>query len=279
MLQRIRNYLAIEFDQESLQSRMERVKQGVVMGLVGSLVYTFSATFVNIISYPDLHLGVNWVNVVTTWIVVCLALILAGFIVGWPTEEVKAIVGGGIALTIVLLAANSIAYLLLNPDTRGSYFQVLVTSLPMVGVSVLAALALRQGMNKLDRARKEENKTTQRKLFNKIIGLVILIGIIGGLFSRFDGTAVTMLQSLNDRLQSTDLTSSSKVRFPENVLSDVQSHYGEGYRLFVRSAAATVGALDVTIRFDSGYTITCQIPTAAGTFIFMDSCAVGTKIN
>lgn len=279
MLQRIRNYLAIEFDQESPQSRMERVKQGVVMGLVGSLVYTFSAAFVNIISYPDLHLGVNWVNVVTTWIVVCLALILAGFIVGWPTEEVKAIVGGGIALTIVLLAANSIAYLLLNPDTRGSYFQVLVTSLPMVGVSVLAALALRQGMNKLDRARKEENKTTQRKLFNKIIGLVILIGIIGGLFSRFDGTAVTMLQSLNDRLQSTDLTSSSKVRFPENVLSDVQSHYGEGYHLFVRSAAAAVGALDVTIRFDSGYTITCQIPTAAGTFIFMDSCAVGTKIN
>ncbi len=279
MLQRIRNYLAIEFDQESPQSRMERVKQGVVMGLVGSLVYTFSAAFVNIISYPDLHLGVNWVNVVTTWIVVCLALILAGFIVGWPTEEVKAIVGGGIALTIVLLAANSIAYLLLNPDTRGSYFQVLVTSLPMVGVSVLAALALRQGMNKLDRARKEENKTTQRKLFNKIIGLVILIGIIGGLFSRFDGTAVTMLQSLNDRLQSTDLTSSSKVRFPENVLSDVQSHYGEGYHLFVRSAAAAVGALDVTIRFDSGYTITCQIPTAAGTFIFMDSCAAGTKIN
>ena len=279
MLQKIRNYLAIEFDQESPKSRMERVKQGIVMGVIGSLVYTFSAAFVNVISYPNLHLGVNWVNVVTTWVVVCLALILAGFIVGWPTEEVKAIVGGGIALTVVLLAANSIAFLLLNPATRGSYFQVLVTSLPMVGVSVLAALALRQGMNKLDRARKEENRSTQKKLFTKIIGLVILLGIIGGLFSRFDGTAVTMLQSLNDRLQSTDLTSSSKVRFPENVLTDVQSHFGEGYRLFVRSASATVGALDVTIRFDSGYTVTCQIPTSTGTFIFMDSCAVGTKVN
>jgi hypothetical protein len=279
MLQKIRIYLALEFDQESPKSRMERVKQGIVMGLIGSLTYTISASLVNIISYPDLHLGVNWINLVTTWIVVCLALILAGFIVGWPTEEVKAIVGGGIALTVVLLAANSIAYLLLNPVTRGSYFQVLVTSLPMVGVSVLAALALRQGMNKLDRARKEENKSTQRKLFNKIIGLVVLLGIIGGLFSRFDGTAVTMLQSLNDRLQSTDLTSSSKVRFPENVLADVQSHFGEGYRLFVRSASATVGALDVTIHFDSGYIVTCQIPTATGTFIFMDSCAVGTKLN
>lgn len=279
MLQRFREYLVREFDQESPRSRMERVKYGIVMGIIGSLVYAFSAAFVNKISYPDLHLAVNWVNVVTTWIIVCLALIIAGFIVGWPTEEVKAIVGGGIILTIVLLVANSIAYLLLNPLTRGSYFQVLVTSLPMIGVSVLVALGLRQGLNKLDRARKEEARPVQRKLFTKIIGLVVLLGIIGGFFSRFDGTAVTMLQSLNDRLQSTDITSSSKVRFPENVVKDVQSHFGETYSLYVRSSSASVGALDVTIQFGSGYTVTCQIPTATGTFIFMDFCVVGTKIN
>ncbi len=278
MFQRIREYLAREFDQETPQSRMQRVKYGIVMGIVGSMVYALSAAFVNVISYPQLHLAINWLTIITTWIVVCLALILAGFIVGWPTEEVKAIVGGGITLTVVLMVANTIAFLVSTSD-KGSYFQVLVTSLPMVGVCILAALALRQGINKLDKAKNEEDKSIQRRRFSKIIGLVILLGLMGGLFSRFDGTAVTMLQSLNERLQSTDISSSSKVRFPENVKADVQSHFGEGYNLVVRSAAAMVGAMDVTIHFDSGYTVTCQIPTATGTFIFMDSCSVGTKIK
>jgi hypothetical protein len=278
MFQRIREYLAREFDQESPQSRMQRVKYGIIMGFLGSLVYALSSAFINVISYPGLHLAVNWINILTTWIVVCLALILAGFIVGWPTEEVKAIVGGGIALTVVLLLANTIAFMV-STSARGSYFQVLVTSLPMVGVCVLAALALRQGINKLEKAKNEEDKSIQQKRFSKIIGLVILLGLIAGLFSRFDGTAVTMLKSLNERLQSTDISSSSKVRFPENVKTDVQSHFGEGYSLIVRSATATVGALDVTVRFDSGYTVTCQIPTATGTYIFMDSCSEGTKIK
>jgi hypothetical protein len=278
MFKRFREYLARDFDQESPQSRLQRVKYGIVMGIVGSLVYAISSSLVNVISYPELHLVVNWLNFFTTWIVVCLALILAGFIVGWPTEEVKAIVGGGVTLTIVLMAANTIAFLV-NTSAKGSYFQVLVTSLPMIGVCVLAALVLRQGINDLDKAKNEEDKSIQRKRFSKIIGLVVLLGLIGGFFSRFDGTAVTMLQSLNERLQSTDISSSSKVRFPENVKTDVESHFGEGYNLFVRSASATVGALDVTILFNSGYTVTCQIPTATGTFVFMDSCSEGMKIK
>jgi len=278
MFQRIRDYLAREYDQESPQSRMQRVKYGIVIGVIGSLAYAISSSLINVLSYPDLHLTVNWVNTLITWIIVCLALILAGFIVGWPTEEVKAIVGGGITLTVVLLVANTIAFLV-STSAKGSYFQVLVTSLPMVGVCVLAALALRQAINKLDKAKSEEDKRIQQKRFSKMIGLVVLIGLIGGMFSRFDGTAVTMLQSLNERLQSTDISSSSKVRFPDNVVANVQSHYGEGYNLVVRSAAATVGALDVTIHFDSGYTVTCQIPTATGTFIFMDSCSEGTKLK
>ena len=232
----------------------------------------------NVISYPGLHLTVNWGNAITSWIVVSLALALAGFIVGWPTEEVKAIVGGGVTLTIVLLLANTIAFLVGN--TGGvSYFQVLVASLPMVGVCVLAALALRQGINRIAGARDEEDKAARHKRFFKIIGLVVLIGAVGGFFNRLDNTPVTMLDALNKRLQSTDITSASMVKFPENVLAEVQSHYGEDYRIYVRSAKATVGALDVTIQFNSGYIITCQIPTSTGTYVFMDKCSEGDRVK
>ena len=278
MIQRMRNYFEREFDQEPPQTRMVRVRYGIFIGVVGALVYALVAATVNVISYPGLHLTVNWGNAITTWVVVSLALGLAGFIVGWPTEEVKAIVGGGVTLTFVLLLANTIAFLIGN--TGGvSYFQVLVSSLPMVGVCVLAALALRQGIHKIEGAKDEENKAARHKRFFKIIGLVVLIGIIGGFFNRLDNTPVTMLDALNKRLQSTDIASASMVKFPENVLAEVQSHYGEDYRIYVRSAKATVGALDVTIKFYSGYTITCQIPTSTGSYVFMDKCSEGNRIK
>ncbi len=278
MMQRTKEYFEREFDEESPQSRLQRVKIGIVIGLIGGIMYALVAATVNVVSYPGLHLVVNWPNTLLTWAVVSLALVAASFIVGWPTEEVRAIVGGGIMLTVVLLLANTIAYLA-SQKVAGSYFQVLVSSLPMVGVCVLAALALRQGINKIDAAKKEENKGNRNKRISKIIGLVLLLGMVGGFFSRFDGTAVTMLSALNDRLQSTDITSSSKVRFPENVLTDVQSHYGEEYGLFVRSATSTVGALEVTIKFESGYTVTCQIPTSSGSYVFVDACSEGTRLK
>jgi uncharacterized membrane protein YagU involved in acid resistance len=278
MMQRIKEYFEREFDEETPQARMHRIRIGIFIGLVGGLVYALVAATVNVLSYPGLHLAVNWLNAFVTWVVVSLALIAAGFIVGWPTEEVKATVGGGITLTFVLLLANTIAYLA-HRESSGSYFQVLVSSLPMVGICVLAAMALRQGINKIEAARKEEDNKIRKKRLAMILGLVVLIGIVGGFFSRFDGSAVTMLQALNDRLQSTDITSPSKVRFPENVLSEVQKHYGEEYGLYVRSATSTVGALDVTMDFESGYIITCQIPTTSGSYVFMNICAEGKRLK
>jgi hypothetical protein len=191
---------------------------------------------------------------------------------------VKAIVGGGVTLTFVLLLANTIAFIVGN--TGGvSYFQVLISSLPMVGICVLAALALRQGINRIAGEKDEEDKRARHKRFFKIIGLVVLLGIIGGFFNRLDLTPVTMLDALNKRLQSTDITSASMVKFPQTVLADVQSHYGEDYRIYIRSAQATVGALDVTMQFNSGYTITCQIPTTSGSYVFMDKCSEGNRVK
>jgi hypothetical protein len=278
MIQRIREYYEREFDQEPPKARLVRVRYGLVIGIIGAFAYALVSATVNVVSYPGLHLAVNWGSAVISWIVVSLALALAGFIVGWPTEEVKAIVGGGITLTIVLLLANTIAFLFGNSGGV-SYFQVLVSSLPMIGICVLAALALRQGIHRIEGAKDEADKAARHKRFFRIIGLVVLLGIIGGFFNRLDNSPVTMLGTLNKRLQSTDITSASMVKFPENVLADVQKHYGEEYRIVVRSATATVGALDVTINFNSGYIITCQIPTSTGSYVFMDKCSEGNRVK
>ena len=154
MITRIKKYFQVQFEQEAPQSRWQRIKIGILVGVIGAVFYAIVASVINIVSYPTLHLGVNWSNALTTWLIVSLALALAGFIVGWPTEEVKAIVGGGVILTVLFLLVNTILFVVATKGDQ-SYFQVLVASLPMVGVCVLLALALRQVINKLNTAQKE----------------------------------------------------------------------------------------------------------------------------
>jgi hypothetical protein len=88
-----------------------------------------------------------------------------------------------------------------------------------------------------------------------------------------------MLQSLSERLQTADTSGTSRVKFPSNVLEDVQSRFGQEYSLYIRSAAGTIGALDVTISFVDGYTITCQIPTVSGSYVFIDACSEGNQVK
>jgi hypothetical protein len=49
--------------------------------------------------------------------------------------------------------------------------------------------------------------------------------------------------------------------------------------LYIRSAAGTIGALDVTISFKDGYTVTCQIPTVSGSFVVIDACSEGNRVK
>lgn len=278
MLNKIKEFFRKDWEEETFQQRWPRIKYGILIGVIGALFYAIVAATINIISYPQLHLTLNWSSAITTWVIVTLAMVIAGFIVGWPTEEVKAIVGGGVTLTFLLLLVNTIMFISQNV-TNQSYFQVLVASLPMVGVIVLLALALRKGINKASAAEKEESRPNKRKTLVNIFSIVILLGVIGGLFSRFDGSAVTMLQSLNERLQNADTSGTTKVKFPSNVLEDVQKHFGQEYGLYIRSAAGTIGALDVTISFNDGYTLTCQVPTVSGSYVFIDACSEGNRVK
>ena len=278
MLNKIKEFFRKDLEEETFSQRWPRIKYGIIIGIIGALFYATIAATINIISYPELHLTVNWTSAITTWVIVSLAMVIAGFIVAWPTDEVKAIVGGGVTLTFLLLLVNTIMFISQNV-TNQSYFQVLVASLPMVGVIVLLALALRQGINKAAAAEKEESQLAKRNALVKIFSIVILLGMIGGLFSRFDGSAVTMLQSLSERLQTADTSGTSRVKFPSNVLEDVQSRFGQEYSLYIRSAAGTIGALDVTISFVDGYTITCQIPTVSGSYVFIDACSEGNQVK
>ncbi|HEX7542022.1 MAG TPA: hypothetical protein VF352_07815 [Anaerolineales bacterium] len=100
------------YRQETLAERGKRMAPGVMYGAIASTVYVLVSSIINVIFFPGLHLGVDWISLLTHWIEFSLALALAGGIVGWFTEDYMGIVGGGVVLTILLLVGNMIASLM-----------------------------------------------------------------------------------------------------------------------------------------------------------------------
>ncbi|MCX6053706.1 MAG: hypothetical protein NTZ74_02095 [Chloroflexi bacterium] len=278
MLKKIRSSILTSYYQESLASRLDRVKRGIFIGLLGSTVYVVASSTVNLISFPTLHLSMDGINLLTDWLGIGLAISAAGFLAAWPTEEYMGIVGGGVLMTMLVLIANTIAFLAGGENTQ-SFAQVLITTLPLVVVGVLLAWGLRWSINRHIQISKEESQTARRKSFTKLFAILFFVGLIPGIFSRYDQSIADTLSVLNERLESTDLVSSSKVRFPESVSATIEKHYGTSFVLIPHSSNLSIGAMNITIRFADGYSLACLVPTDGGLFLTLPMCNEGRNLK
>ncbi|KAF0111193.1 MAG: hypothetical protein FD147_1131 [Chloroflexi bacterium] len=277
MFARFKNSIITSYNQESLPARLERVKRGAIFGVFGATVYVAISSTVNLFSFPSLHLAIDWPSFFTFWLGMCLAMAAAGAIAGWPTEEYVGIVGGGVLMTLLILIANTILFFTSHGGEQ-SYIQVLVTTLPLVVFGVLLSWGFRWSINRHLYITKEETPRLQRKLYIQLFSIIFFAGLVPGIFGRYDLSIVTALTALNDHLDSTDPVAFSKVRFPESIAQTIETHYGSNYVLMPRQSSFSIGALDVTIKFDDGYIVTCIVPTDGSQYLFIPFCSEGRKI-
>jgi hypothetical protein len=277
MFKRITDTIIKSYRQETLAERGKRMLPGAMYGSFAATVFVLVSSAINVIFFPNLHLVVDWINLLTDWIQFGIGLALAGAIVGWFTEEYMGIVGGGVVLTILLLVGNLIASLL-GGGSAALTVQSLITALPLVGVCVLLAWAIRVAINRHLHIKQQEVPDVRRKLFLQLVSIVFLVGLLPGVFSRFDVSAEFAIQTLNEGLQNAGIDPSLEVRFPIAKVPALKEHFGMNYTLNPRPSAVSAGALDITIRFEDGYTVTCLVPTTSGDAFFLQVCNEGTKI-
>ncbi len=266
------------YEQESLSSRLERVKLGVVFGILGTTAYILSSSLINPISFPDIPLGVDWLSLLGYWLIITVALSIAGAIAGWATEEHVGVVGGGIMMGLLILLINTVTYLN-APAPRGSYFNILVTTIPLIAVSVLIAMIFRWSINRQVNNLKEENQSIKQKRSQKLFSTILIAGLVLGIFARYDRSITDSLVVLDSRLQSAGNDVASTVRFPEHIAESVSPHFGTDYRYIVHQTNSSIGAVDVTIRFEDGYILTCLIPTNSSLFLIIPACSEGSQLR
>src|SRR4030042_6782268 len=164
-------------------------------------MYILLSSVINVIVYPDLHLGINWTGLFISWLEVGLVLALAGAIIGWFTEDHEGVVWGGVLLAVLIFVGNLLVALLSGRSAKLMGQSLLLTAIPLIGAGILIAFVIRMPIKRHMRARQQVEPGTRRKQYVQLTLLVILVGLVVGIFSLFGTSSLASIRSMNKTLQ------------------------------------------------------------------------------
>lgn len=261
------------YQQESPAERSQRMIPAATYGALVATAYVWALSFVNVYSFPDLPLGLDWLRTTGTWVGLVVAFAAFGAIAAWFTEEYAGIVGGALIFTVLLAV-----WFLISSSTRGSTItaQVIITTLPLIGVNMLAAWGFRWAARRHIAITHETDASTRRKQMLRHIGLILLIGFIPGLFARWDRPVERTIGQLHELLKAAPSDESIRARLPLRQVPALQEHFGVDYKIYARQSALAVGTMEVTVRFDDGFVMSCELPVATE-IQFITTCSEGEQ--
>jgi hypothetical protein len=277
MYQRIRKRILYSLQEETVVERSARIIPGALFGVFAASVYILTLFLINVVTIPGLHLSIDWANLLTYWIGFGLGLGLSGAIVGWFTEDYAGVVSGGIVITLILLIGNLVISLL-SGRNAGLLFQSVVTAIPLIGGAILLAGGLRFVIKRQLQITENKDPGQRRKLMTSLIGIVFLVSFLPGAVSRYDTSAVDVFKALNTGLQKGGTDPNYAARFSLTQLPGLPKHFGTEYKIYTRISVLSAGSLDISVRFNDGYTFACVVPTDNGEETFFTTCNEGAKV-
>lgn len=278
MVKRITNSILKSFREETLKERSERMLPGAIMGIVVATAYVLVLSTVNVVTLPALHLSVDWIRMLTNLVKYDLVLALVGAIAAWFTDDYMGAVGGGILTILLFLIFNWIVFRIQGGSAE-RMVQLLITSLPLLVGAMLLCGAFRFAINRyLSAMQAEPARMRKRRLAGWIV-IVFLVGMLPGALSRFDQNAQNVILAMDQRLQAVASDSSLLAQFPLAKFPALQGHFGMRFVLYPRASAQVASALDVTIRYEDGYAITCLVPTTDPYVQYFGSCFLGNDVS
>lgn len=256
------------YQQESLTERRERMLPAALYGALIASTYILTLSFINVYTFPNLPLGMDWSRMLMMWIGYSLALAFFGAIATWFTEEYEGIVGGGLIVTLLLATA----FLFSSNITSALTVQSLIMAFPLIGVDMLGAWGLRwASRSHLEIIHKEIPQLRRKKLARHIL-IIILIGLVPGVLGRMGPPAANAIGRLDELLQAAPNDTSVWTRLPLRQAPRLQEHFGVKYVIYARQSVLSASALDVTVKFADGYTLTCILPEE-NNITFITTCS------
>jgi hypothetical protein len=263
------------YQQEDPAERRQRMLPAAACGALVATMYVLTFFFINVYTFPNLPLRIDWIRLLGMWIELSLALALFGAVAAWFTEEHAGIVGGGLIVTALL----AVVFLFSSRAQNSTLtVQAIIMAFVLVGVNMLAAWGLRRAAHNYLEIRRG-TESDRRKRMAKYLLTIILIGLVPGVLMRMDLPSEQSLRQLHELLQAAPHDPSVWPRLPLKQVPTLKDHFGVDYVFYVHQSSLSAGALDVTVRFADGYTMACLLPVGGGETTFITQCNEGEKVK
>lgn len=253
--------------QENLSQRGERMLPAAFYGALAATAFVLSNSLVNVYSFPNLPLGVDGVHLFWMWAGFSAAFGLAGAIASWFTEEYQGIVGGGAVMTALLAVAF---FFQMGAEGQAVTVQSMLMAVPLIGVSMAAAAALRWTARR--HIQIVHNESAARRLTEHVL-VIASVGLVIGILGRMDLPSEQTLTKFHAYLQAAPNDPSVWAQLPVKQVPALPEHFGGDYRFYARRSAFALGSLDLTVRFADGFVLECTLPV--GSLNFFTTCWEG----
>jgi len=210
------------------------------------IAFTLTASFIDVILYPNLPLAVDWNLLETRLFVIGVGLALIGvttalWVEFWPG------LGSGI-LTAGLLALGSALYT--SQSSTGLKLIVLIFSLmPVAFLSLPIVLTLRWLV------KRHIASLTLKQPTSRIVGLVILalvLGAICGSFLKMSQRAVSATSYMHNLLQ---MGNNQKILSVESM----SQREDMSYHLYQSKSKSSAEGFDIRVAYEDGFVVICEV--------------------
>jgi len=223
-----------------------RAALGVCYGLLMGVAFALTASFIDVILYPNLPLAVDWILLETRLFVIGVGLALIGvtttlWVEFWPG------LGSGI-LTAGLLALGSALYT--SQSSTGLKLIVLIFSLmPVAFLSLPIVLILRWLV------KRHIDYLALRKPGSRIVGLFLLalvLGAISGSFLKMPQRAVSATSYMHNLLQ---MGNNQKILAVEGI----SQREDMSYHLYQSKSKSSTEGFDIRVAYEDGFAVACEV--------------------
>jgi hypothetical protein len=259
------NELFIKSSSETRQlEKRQRILYGVISGFIVGTIAALASSFINVLVYLDLPIHTSWPQFLGVWVLWAGAgAVLAGVAAvsseGWSTILLSAFL---MATTILVVNfVQGIDSIFLN------MLVLLGLALPFTAILTPVAYIFFWLARRFKKSRILTGRERSKIMIINVL-VIILVGLLPGLYSKFNARAEQAVYMVHDMLQE----GRQSVPVPLTKTEGFAEHKDQPYTLSqAKSVFSTVG-IDVTAHYDDGYQILCTVIMYSGSEPRMNPC-------
>lgn len=240
----------------SNNERKQRVIFAALSGFASGTIASILLNFINVWLYPDLPIYFEWTTVFLSWLLWAgLGAVLAG-LAALSSEGWTSILLSAFAMTVTILMLNFVQ------GMTNFFLNLLILlglAIPFTAIMTPLAYVFFWLARRFVHA-SVEDAPTRRKIFALNIIIIVILGLLPGIYGKMNTRAEQGVYIVHGILQDAAQASSPDDYHVALLKAEgFTEHKNQDYKLSqVPSVYSTVG-IDVTAHYEDGYTLLCTV--------------------